>query len=177
MSKHLSLFSEFVNLQKRPIRASQYQDFSLIIIQKWRWFVRVWLKTGHLTRWRGWGSEIAAAGKVIRRVWSQETPSGCYRLCQLCCLSSGISHSLQMSGSTKRWWWWWWWCRNRTWTYRGRQEGRQAGNDPSPSQPSQPRQDRRQEWDRATNCECMHIAFPHRHWGQFKCCLDWRVSE
>lgn len=164
-SKHLSLFSKLVNLHKRLISASQYQEYTLIIIQKWRWFVRAWLNAGLLTGWRGWASEIGAAGRVIRRVWSQETPSGCYRLCQLCCLSSGISHSLQMRG-----------CNKEvvvvqeqdmnTQRQAGRREGRQAGNDPSPSQPSQPRQDRRQEWDRATYCECMHIAFPHRHWGQ-----------
>ena len=116
--------------QKWLSSASRNEEFTLTRIQKWTWFFRAWLKAELLTGWRGWGSAIAAVGKVTRRVWSQETPSVCYRLCQLCCLSSGISHSLQIRRATKRWWWWWWWwwwCRNRTWAHRGRQAGRQAG--------------------------------------------------
>lgn len=157
-SKHLSLFSKLVNLHKRLISASQYQEYTLIIIQKWRWFVRAWLNAGLLTGWRGWASEIGAAGRVIRRVWSQETPSGCYRLCQLCCLSSGISHSLQMRG-----------CNKEvvvvvvvqeqdmnTQRQAGRREGRQAGRQRSESKPAQSTETRQETGVRQSNILWVH---------------------
>lgn len=84
---------------------------------------------------------------AIRRASSQETTSGHYQPSPLCCLSSGISHSLQMRGRQRGggggggggg-------CGCAGTGHEHTQAGRQAGNDPSPSQPSEPRQDRRQE--------------------------------